>query len=118
MAVFPTLKSGAVAQYPAERSRRFATVVCEFVGGGEQRFPQFKRALKRWEIRLELLDEEELFHLETFLVEQAGATGSFSFADPWDDTVYLDCSFEGDQMGLEFAGNGNGKASVIVRENL
>jgi len=117
MADFPVLKTGAVAQYPAERTRQFSTVVCEFVGGGEQRFPQFAQALHRWEIRLALLDELELMRLEEFFVEQAGAAGSFVFTDPWDGTEYEDCSFEGDDVELVFAGNGDGRMSLVIREN-
>lgn len=117
MATFPSLKTGAVAQYPAERAVQHSTVVYEFVDGSEQRFREFGTALRRWLIRLELLDEAELFRLEQFFITQGGATGSFSFTDPWDDTEYADCSFEGDDLDLVFEGQGNGRASLVVKEN-
>jgi hypothetical protein len=117
VADFPALKTGAVAQYPSERAVQFSTVVHEFVDGTEQRSRLYGSALRRWLIRLELLDEAELFGLERFFVEQGGAAGSFSFIDPWDEALYSNCSFEGDEIDLVFEGLGNGKTTLIVREN-
>lgn len=117
MAAFPTLKTGAVAQYPSERTNRFSTVVYEFVDGREQRFPQFGTPLKRWMVRLELLDELELFRLEQFFIEQGGASGHFSFVDPWDGTEHADCSFESDDLEVHFAGLGDGRATIAIKEN-
>ncbi len=117
MATFPALKTGSVAQYPSERSKRFSTVVYEFVDGREQRFPQYSAPLRRWLVQLELLDEIELFRLERFFVEQAGAEGHFSFVDPWDGTEYPNCSFESDEIELVFAGHGDGRTTVVVKEN-
>lgn len=117
MANFPTLKTGVVAQYPSDRTRRFSTQVVRFLDGGEQRFAGFGAPLKRWLIRLELLDETELGGIEEFFVEQTGRAGIFTFTDPWDGTVHVNCSFEGDIMTAEYRGRGDGAASVIVKEN-
>ena len=117
MPSFPVLKTGAVAQYGSDRESRFATQVYEFLDGGEQRFPQYGAGLRRWLIRLDLLDDVELLRLEQFFVEHVGASGSFEFHDPWDGVVYGDCSFEGDDLRAVFAGQGNGSASVVVKEN-
>jgi hypothetical protein len=117
MAAFPELKTGAVAQYPSERSRGYSTAVYEFLDGSEQRTSQFGTPLRRWLVRLELLDEAELFALEQFFVEEGGAAGSFSFIDPWDETEYPDCSFEGDEIELVFAGPGDGRSQLVIREN-
>ncbi len=117
MASFPVLKTGAVAQYPSDRVRRFSTQVLRFLDGGEQRFAQFGTALKSWVIRLELLDETELARLEEFFVEQAGRAGNFSFTDPWDGTVYPRCSFDSDMISAEYRGQGNGAASIVVKED-
>jgi hypothetical protein len=117
VASFPALKTGAVAQYPSDRTRRFSTQVLRFLDGSEQRFRGFGGPLKRWLIRLELLDEAELATLEEFFVEQAGQAGTFSFSDPWDGTVYANCSFEGDVMTANHRGPGDGEASVVVKEN-
>jgi hypothetical protein len=117
VAAFPALKTGAVAQYPSERSVMHSTVVHEFVDGSEQRSRLYGSVMRRWVIRLERLDEAELFGMEKFFVEQGGAAGSFLFTDPWDGVVYADCSFEGDEVDLVFAGIGDAKTVLVVKEN-
>ena len=117
MAHFPTLKTGAVAQYPSDRAREYSTLVQEFLDGSEQRSPQYGAPLRRWMVRLDLLDEAEMFRLEEFFVEQGGAAGGFAFTDPWDGTTYPNCSFEGGAVDLQFAGAGRGTLELTVREN-
>lgn len=117
MAAFPALKTGAVAQYPAERALRFSTVVHRFVDGAEQRFRQMGAGLRRWVIRLDHLDEAELFALEEFFLEQDGAAGNFEFTDPWDGSVHENCSFEGDGVELSFEAPGLGRTVLVVKEN-
>lgn len=117
MASFPTLKTGAVAQYPSDRTRRFSTQVLRFLDGGEQRFAGFAAPLKRWVIRLEMLDEAELAGMEDFFVDEGGKAGTFTFTDPWDGTIYANCSFDSDTMTAEYRDRGDGAASVVVKEN-
>ena len=45
-----------------------------------------------------------------------GRSGSFSFTDPWDGTVYSNCSFDKDELATTFQGQG-GSAAVVVKEN-
>ena len=116
MASFPTLKTGAVAQYPANRTRQFSTQVIRFVDGSEQRFPGYPAPLRKWSITLDLLDESELTTLEQFFEAQNGRAQPFSFTDPWDGTVYANCSFDSDTLALQFAGEARGKTSVVVKE--
>jgi hypothetical protein len=51
-AVFPTLKTGAVAQYPATDSNQFASFVVRFLDGSDQRHRQFPAPLRTWVIKL------------------------------------------------------------------
>ena len=117
MASFPTLKTGVVAQYPSDRTRQFSTTALRFVDGSEQRFAAYGAALHRWTIRLDLLDEAELVNLEAFFLSMEGRAGSFSFTDPWDGTVYPNCSFDADTMAAEFHGPSQGRTQVTVKEN-
>jgi hypothetical protein len=117
VAAFPVLKTGAVAQYPAEQTVRFATVVQEFVDGSQQRFRQRGASLRRWVIRLEQLDDAELFALEQFFEEQAGVAGVFSFTDPWDGGVHPNCSLESDEIALRLGDIGQGQTVLVVKEN-
>jgi len=117
VASFPALKTGAVAQYPSDRTLRFSTLRFRFVDGSEQRFPRFGTPLRRWVIRLELPDEGELALLEAFFLEQGGRAGRFSLLDPWDGVVHANCSFESDAMMAEYREAGDGRALVVVKEN-
>ena len=117
MASFPALKTGAYAQYPSDRTRGFATSVYRFLDGSEQRFPGYSAPLRRWIIRLDLLDEEELVALEQFFVSQAGRAGTFAFTDPWNGTVCPSCSFDSDTGVFAFVETGRAAAVVTIREN-
>ena len=117
MASFPALKTGALAQYPSDRRLRFSTLQFHFMDGSEQRFPAFGTPLRRWVIRLELLDEGELALLEAFFLEQGGRAGSFSLPDPWDGVVHANCSFESDALTAEYQEAGDGRALIVVKEN-
>ncbi|MBI4876806.1 MAG: DUF2460 domain-containing protein [Acidobacteria bacterium] len=117
MSSFPRLKTGAVAQYPAVRELRSDTTVLRFVDGEEQRYRASAGAVRRWEIRLELLDEDELEAVERLFREMQGRSGSFQFRDPWDGRLYEDCSFEDDEFAGQRSGEQRGEASFVVREN-
>jgi hypothetical protein len=117
VATFPSLKTGAVAQYGSSRTRGFSTKVFRFLDGSEQRFQNYGGPLRRWTIRLSLLDEAELTALESFFKAQGGRAESFAFADPWDGTVYANCSFDSDQLATQYGGQANGMASITVKEN-
>jgi phage-related protein len=117
VATFPALKTGAVAQYPSDQVQNFSTQVVRFVDGSEQRFPGYGARLHRWVIRLELLDESELTNLEQFFESEGGRAGTFTFADPFDGTVYGSCSFDADQLAMNFNDISEGKAQVTIREN-
>lgn len=117
MANFPTLKTGVVAQYGSDRSRRYSTQVLRFLDGSEQRFPGYGTPLLQWVIRLDLLDESELENLEQFFENEGGRAGTFSFTDPWDGTVYPNCSLASDDLTLQFQGVARGKTQVVVKEN-
>jgi len=117
VATFPILKTGAVAQYGSSRTREFSTRVFRFVDGREQRFQDYGAPLRRWTIRLSLLDEAELSALESFFVAQGGQAQSFAFPDPWDGIVYANCSFDSDQLATQYGGQAAGMASVTVKEN-
>lgn len=117
MAEFPKLRTGAVAQYPTSRSLIFSTRVIEFVDGAEQRYREWDARLRRWEIRLGLLDEAEMSAIEEFFIARRGRADSFEFNDPNENVTYPDCSFETDSLSLEFEGEGRGKTTLIIKEN-
>lgn len=77
---FPTLRTGAIAQYPLERSLRFQTDVVRFLDGSRQRFRLYGTGLRRWKLQLDLLDASELAMVMSFLEQQGSAP--FPFTDP------------------------------------
>jgi len=117
MSTFPTLKTGAVLQYPAQKEVRFATEVVQFINGSEQRFRKYQASLHRWMIQLDLLDQSELQVLREFFRTQGGGADSFVFIDPWDGTSYADCSIESGDLALQLVNEMNGNTSLTVREN-
>ncbi len=117
MATFPTLKTNAVAQYPANRVLRFLNQTLRFVDGTEQRYRDSAGPLHRWEIRLSQLDEGEMDALETFFAANEGAFASFAFTDPWDGTVYANCSLATDGLDITTVEEMNGSTLLTVVEN-
>ena len=118
MAIFPKLKTGAVLQYPAARGLRFANQVVRFLDGTEQRFRTAPAARRRWEVRLDFLDESEIAEIDLFFQENQGVFGSFSFTDPWDGTEYPNCSLEAGELRMEAVAEMRGRTSLVVRENV
>jgi hypothetical protein len=72
--------------------------------------------LKRWTLRLDLLDEAELEVLKQFFEQNRGRAGTFSFTDPWDGTVYSNCRFQDDELTLAWLNVGQGQAEVMIQE--
>jgi len=116
-AEFPLLKTGAVAQYPATKTTQYSTFVVRFMDGSDQRYRQYTPTLTRWSIKLNLLDEGELHALEQFFASQQGSFGTFSFTDPWTQTVYPNCSLAQDTLPFQLTEKSQGTVSVVVAEN-
>ena len=116
-AVFPTLKTGAVVQYPATKTNQFASFVVRFLDGGDQRYRQFSAPLRRWVIKLAMLDETELNALEQFFVAQEGSFSTFSFVDPWTQATVANCSLDQDTLQYAVQGELRGATLLVVVEN-
>jgi hypothetical protein len=117
MATFPVLKTNAVAQYPATKAVAFQNQTLRFLDGVEQRYRDSAGPLHRWELHFEELDETEIAAIAEFFDLNQGQLGSFSFTDPWDGTVYPNCSVAEEQLDLLAAAELRGSASLIVKEN-
>ena len=114
MASVPLLRTGAVAQYPLERTIRFRTQMVRFLDGSQQRYPLQGRVLRRWEIHLEFLDERELATLHDFMEQQAGAV--FSFPDPVSGELVTRCIAAGDSLDSLVKNDMTGQASLVIQE--
>src|SRR5579864_2030458 len=96
MATFPTLKTGAPAQYPLDRCIRYATQAVRFMDGSRQRFRLYGTELRKWTLKLDLLDEQELGAVIAFVEQQGSAP--FAFTDPTTGTVASNCVISGSQL--------------------
>jgi hypothetical protein len=114
---FPQLKTGAVMQYPGRKALLFSTQVYRFLDGSEQRFREQAQGQQRWIIALRQLTEAELDVLERFHESSLGQAGSFSFTDPWTDTVYPNCSFENGEAIALYRDTADAGTVLVVRQN-
>lgn len=111
----PRLRTGAIAQYPVLSSIDFSTTVLHHVDGTEQRFPQFRRKVQRWEISLELLTEDELTQFRDFF-DAAQVSGlPFSFVDEW-NVEHLECVFEQSAFGSIVNGEQQNSTKLVIRK--
>jgi len=117
MITFPVLKTGAVAQYPAQRSISKSTWIGRFVDGSEQRFRNEATPLHSWTIHLSLLTEAEVVAIRQFVADASGRFESFAFTDPWDGAVYSNCSLHTDAQAIEWLGENNARTTLVIREN-
>ena len=116
MLSFPLLKSGQGAQYPVRRTTRQGVETVSFLDGTEQRCATTK-LLHEWEIRLNLIDEQEANALNMFLSQVQGQTQTFTFTDPLDGTQYDSCSLANGSVSQAFEGPGRVSTVLIIREN-
>jgi hypothetical protein len=114
MSTFPALRTGAVAQYPLDSSVRFQTQSVRFMDGSRQRFRLYGSGLRRWTIRLDLLDEQELATLTAF-TEQQG-TAIFPYTDPVTGDQVASCIISGQIYGSGMADEMNANATVEIEE--
>ena len=116
MSTFPLLSSGAVTQYPAAFVSGQSVQVIRFLDGAEQRYLTQGRALRSWQIRLELLNENETAQVETFFVAQQGDSSIFVFPDPVSGSLVPNCRLAAPHLVSEYVGPDVGSLSLIVVE--
>jgi hypothetical protein len=85
--------------------------------GKSQRYRDSSGPLRRWEIRLDRLDETEMAAIEQFFAENQGGFGTFEFTDPWDGQTYTNCSFTNDDLGMTSLDERKGQTAVAVKQN-
>ena len=115
MASFPTLlKTGAVAQYPLTRVLNLVTQAVQFLDGSQQTYPLSGAGLRRWELRLDVLDEAEVSAVIGF-AEQIG-TGTFSFTNPVTGETAARCVIAGAQLSTVLVDELHGTATLGIEE--
>jgi hypothetical protein len=113
---FPLLSTGAVAQYPLGLVSGQDIQVIRFLDGSDQRYTMQARMLRRWQIRLDLLNEDEIQALEAFFVAQLGGYSTFVFPDPFSGTAVPNCRLAADAWLGEYVSVDNSQTSFWVVE--
>lgn len=116
MAQFPSLKTGAAAQYPAVRAVSRPVSITRYIDGSEQRFRR-KRQERRWVLRLEDLEEGELAAVEGFYLDHQGEGLTFDFVDPFRGEVVTGCRFGEAPFEQTFEDSRRGRATITVVES-
>jgi hypothetical protein len=114
MATFPVLKTGAVAQYPLGYGVRLSTHAVRFMDGSQQKFRLIGIGLRRWTVKLDLLDEEELGAVIAFVEQQGGAV--FAFTDPLTGDNVATCVVSGQQFDATMSREMSGQTTVVIEE--
>jgi hypothetical protein len=114
MATFPVLKTGAVAQYPLDRGVRYSTQSVRFMDGSQQKFRLIGVGLRRWTLKLDLLDEQELGAVIAFVEQQGSAT--FAFTDPVTGDNVATCMFSAQQFDATMNREMDGQTTVVIEE--
>lgn len=116
MAGFPVLSSGAVTQYPAPLTSGQGAQVIRFIDGSDQRYLMQGRTLRQWEIRLDLLNDDEIQQMEAFFLAQNADYDTFMFPDPFSGTGVPNCRFGSPQLTTDYVATGVNSTSIWVIE--
>jgi hypothetical protein len=115
MPIFPTLKSGAIAQYPASTNVQFGpTQVVEFLDGSSDRYCTGPGALRQWQVRLACLDARESAVVIDFLRRYKDT--AFSFIEPFSGETLPRCGFQGFEFRTVMAGEMNELVAAVIEE--
>ena len=117
MPAFPTLKTGAVAQYPASKTVCYSSRVVKFLDGTDQRYREYDVPRHKWLFPLTQLDQAELSALEQFFTSQSGQFSGFAFTDPWTQTGYPACSIDQNTLAYELTEEVRASSGIAVTEN-
>ena len=111
---FPILRTGAVAQYPLDRGVRFQTQTVRFMDGSRQRYRTYGAGLRRWIVKLDLLDQQELGALIAF-AEQHGSA-AFAFTDPVTAEQVARCIISDQSFEAGMTDEMNAQATLLIEE--
>jgi hypothetical protein len=114
---FPTLRTGAIAQYPLERNATILVQTHSFLDFTRQAYRDLATSKKAWTIALDLLDASEIASLKAFFEQQQGRYGTFTFVDPWDSSSHANCSFSNDQFTQQQHIETQNRATLTIYEH-
>ena len=114
MATLPTLKTGAVAQYPLTVNTSYSTQSVRFLDGSQQTFRLYPAGLRRWSVQLDALDEQELDAFISFVEVQGSEP--FAFTDPVTGDLVAKCIISGQQADAGMTTEISGQIQLVIEE--
>ena len=114
MPLFPTLKTGASAQYPLTTEVSCASQSVRFLDGSRQTYQTGGGNLRRWTLGLEGLDDAELNAIVAFLESYGDSV--FSFVDPETGTTVPRCILSADTATTGAAAVSQANALIEIEE--
>lgn len=115
MPTFPSLKTGAIAQYPAATRTLFGpTRSVDFLDGSSQRYCTGPLPLREWTVQLDRLDTAELAVIRSFLSQNQDSV--FSFTDPRTGETVPRCKVRGLRFSETLSGEADGGISAVIEE--
>ena len=82
MLVYPQLGSGALSQFPVQKTRRTRTVINRAADGSTIGWPIRQAEITEWLLTYADLSDEEAAALRTFFDAAEGTLNGFTFLDP------------------------------------
>ena len=82
--------------------------------GSRQRYRLYGSGLRRWTLKLNLLDEQELGTVISFIEQQGSAV--FAFTDPLTGETASNCVISGNKFDATMKNELNGQATVTIEE--
>jgi hypothetical protein len=114
MATFPTLRTGAIAQYPLKKTTSFQTQAVRFLDGSRQRYRIQGYGLRSWSVQLSLLDEQELGSVIAFAERQGIAP--FAFTDPVTGATANACIIAGQTFDAGMTDEMTAQTTLLIEE--
>ena len=114
MPTFPSLKTGAVAQYPLKVLEAFRTEEIGFLDGSSHRYSTGGTPLRNWFVSFERLDPRETDVVLGFLAKHGAEV--FSFVDPLTGATIPSCTVRGFEFINTTTDELNDEVSVVIEE--
>jgi hypothetical protein len=116
MLTFPTLSTGAVAQYPLPISYTSPVEIIRFIDGTDQRFVSRGRSLRSWHVQLSFVNDDEIAQLEDFFGALGGQYSQFAFPDPYSGQLVPNCVMGDSALVTDYLATDLASASLWVVE--
>ncbi len=115
MATFPTLKTGAGAQYGFERIEDRPVTTQRFLDGRTRRFAS-RRAYRGWRLKLKGLSADEARAIADFVSAHLESNAAFTFRDPWTGQEHEGCEVPAPSYRMSADGEHRFEIEVLIEQ--